>query len=292
MRTRFDQFAKQVLAGLLSSAGEVQTERDTSAEPQTVDLWFSPSAAVPRVRRCLGVAGLLAHGQALIEPFHEPPCVSEVLDCVAKQLSMFAEQRRVGAATQAPPALWILSAGVPRKVVSAFELRPLRHVPAGILTAAPGCRLHVVVISSLPRTRATLLLRLLGAGQTFALALQDLKTLPAASRERILATPLLARYRIEVQMQPGKRTKEEEAIMNAQWVYDEMIRTATAQGVAQGVGAVVRVVERRLNRALSEDERLTVRERLSTLGPERLGDVVLDLSAEQLADWLADPDAR
>jgi hypothetical protein len=32
--------------------------------------------------------------------------------------------------------------------------------------------------------------------------------------------------------------------------------------------------------------------RLSTLGADRLGDVVLDLSAPALAAWLADHDAR
>jgi hypothetical protein len=32
--------------------------------------------------------------------------------------------------------------------------------------------------------------------------------------------------------------------------------------------------------------------RLKTLGADRLGDVVLDLSAPELADWLGDPAAR
>jgi hypothetical protein len=33
-------------------------------------------------------------------------------------------------------------------------------------------------------------------------------------------------------------------------------------------------------------------DRLDRLGPERLGDVVLDLDASALAAWLADPAAR
>ena len=34
------------------------------------------------------------------------------------------------------------------------------------------------------------------------------------------------------------------------------------------------------------------RERTETLGTDRLGDLVLDLSVDELAAWLADPNAR
>jgi hypothetical protein len=49
--------------------------------------------------------------------------------------------------------------------------------------------------------------------------------------------------------------------------------------------------KRRLARPLTEEERRTLHERLGQLGSDRLGDVVLDLSAEALAAWLADPSA-
>jgi len=42
---------------------------------------------------------------------------------------------------------------------------------------------------------------------------------------------------------------------------------------------------------LSSRERTALQERLLKAGPERVGDVVLDLSAQQLADWLADSNA-
>ena len=40
------------------------------------------------------------------------------------------------------------------------------------------------------------------------------------------------------------------------------------------------------------DERRALHERRLRLGPARLGDVVFDLAAAELAAWLADPDAR
>ncbi len=44
-------------------------------------------------------------------------------------------------------------------------------------------------------------------------------------------------------------------------------------------------------RPLADAERAEVLRRLDTLGPDRIGDVVLDLERDALAAWLADPDA-
>lgn len=65
-----------------------------------------------------------------------------------------------------------------------------------------------------------------------------------------------------------------------------------ARGRDEGLAPLVRQFERRLGRALTADERATLRARLATHGPERLGDVVLDLAPDALAAWLADIDAR
>jgi hypothetical protein len=64
------------------------------------------------------------------------------------------------------------------------------------------------------------------------------------------------------------------------------------QGLKQGLAPLVRQFERRLGRALAEGERTALGKRLATLGPDRLGDVVLDLAPQELASWLADPNAR
>lgn len=58
------------------------------------------------------------------------------------------------------------------------------------------------------------------------------------------------------------------------------------------VAVLTHQFERRLQRELTASERATLRARLVTLGPDRLGDVVLDLDTAALAAWLADADAR
>lgn len=58
-----------------------------------------------------------------------------------------------------------------------------------------------------------------------------------------------------------------------------------------GLQPLVHLFERRMRRPLSEVELLTLQERLDRLGANRLGDVVLDLSPEDLGTWLSDPSA-
>jgi hypothetical protein len=53
-----------------------------------------------------------------------------------------------------------------------------------------------------------------------------------------------------------------------------------------------RLFERRLDRRLSDKERHVLHIRLALRGPERVGDVVFDFTAEQLGAWLSDPEAR
>ena len=65
----------------------------------------------------------------------------------------------------------------------------------------------------------------------------------------------------------------------------------TDAGIEKGIGPVEHMFARRLGRPLADAERAEVLRRLDTLGPDRIGDVVLDLERDALAAWLADPDA-
>jgi hypothetical protein len=64
------------------------------------------------------------------------------------------------------------------------------------------------------------------------------------------------------------------------------------QGVKRGLAPLVSQIQRRLGRDLANAEKATLSKRLTKLGPDRLGNVVLDLSAQELDAWLADPNAK
>ena len=69
------------------------------------------------------------------------------------------------------------------------------------------------------------------------------------------------------------------------------IQEGRQEGRDEGLAPLVRLFQRRLSRELVATERALLSGRLATMGPERLGDVVLDLDREQLEAWLTDPAA-
>lgn len=85
--------------------------------------------------------------------------------------------------------------------------------------------------------------------------------------------------------------------MTGQEMIQEIEKRAHQDGIAKGIvegaaEAFTPQLERRLGRPLHEHERARLRERIGSLGSDRVGDVVLDLPADELATWLADPNAR
>jgi hypothetical protein len=64
------------------------------------------------------------------------------------------------------------------------------------------------------------------------------------------------------------------------------------RGVYRGLQPLQHQSARRLGRPLTEAEAATLLGRFDTVGPDRLGDVVLDRTPDALAAWLGEPDAR
>ncbi|UQA55796.1 hypothetical protein [Polyangium aurulentum] len=94
----------------------------------------------------------------------------------------------------------------------------------------------------------------------------------------------------------ARRALEELKAMRNYEYQSEFARKYFAQGLDEGrkegrlegeLKPLVHQFERRLARALTPSERAILVERLREQGAERVGDVVLDLSPEDLATWLA-----
>ena len=63
------------------------------------------------------------------------------------------------------------------------------------------------------------------------------------------------------------------------------------EGMRRGLAPLARLCGRKIGRGLTAAERETLRARLSTLGADRLCDVVFDFDGPALDRWLGDPDA-
>jgi len=267
MRTRFDQFAKQLISGALALGGSAQTDAEVNHETQRGDVLFEPNPERTSSLANVGLLGKLASGVSLFEPFHRTPDLSDLKGCLRKQLAFehAAEMRASRATPQSPgPMLWVLSAGRPVAVLRAFAFRRAGGFPRGVYRAPPGLRLGIVVIRELPSTRETLLLRLMGAGNVLNRAIAEVLALPDAAPERTLALPLLVRLRLEIVEDPAQRTSDDvEFLMSTQdiveawkqqWIEEGMrqgIERGIAQGVERGIAqGVERGIERGIVRAL------------------------------------------
>lgn len=206
---RFDHFTKNILRDALSRACTSETEVEVVAAAQKIDVYAVPDPARAEERAQMGLLGELAAVPSLFEPFHDTPNLRKVRRCLNKQHTWHHElERRARVATGSPPAdggdeppaaevpfpaLVVIGPGQPETVLDAYGCKPARP---GIYEAVWGLALRIIVISELPRTRETLLLRLIGKGRLRGEALADLAALPDDAWERSIAMPLLVHFQL------------------------------------------------------------------------------------------------
>jgi hypothetical protein len=235
MRTRFDQFGKQMVRTALAARGPVETDAEVPADTRRIDLWFMPDPSLAPVPDHLGLLGRITAGPSTLEFFHNTPSGEELAGCLIKH----GEFRHFLSLRKAPPPIpmqWVISSGRPESGIEGLWLRPMNSWPAGIYEGPPLLWTRLMVVSELPVARDTLLLRLLGANRVLQQAIAELKALGAEAPERTLALPILLRLRLEVPADPTKRTNDDqEFLMNTQDIVETWRREAIQEGVKQGI---------------------------------------------------------
>jgi hypothetical protein len=236
MRTRFDQFGKQMLRAALARRGPVESEAEVPVSgTRRIDLWFMPDAARAAAADELGLLGHITAAPCTIELFHDTPGADDLAACVVKH----GEFRRYLALRESPPPVpmqWVISSGRPRRGIAGLGLRPMAGWPPGVYEAPPLLWTRLVVVSELPTTPDTLLLRLLGAGSLLTRAIAELEAMRADAPERVLALPILVRLRLEIPRDPAQRTADdEEFLMDTQDIVENWRREAVQEGRAEGV---------------------------------------------------------
>jgi hypothetical protein len=235
MRTRFDQFGKQMVRTALATRGPVETDAEVPADPRRIDLWFMPDSTLAPVPDDLGLLGRITAGPSTLEFFHNTPSGDELAGCLIKH----GEFRHFLTLRKVPPPIptqWVISSGRPESGIEGLWLRPLNGWPSGIYEGPPLLWTRLVVVSELPVARNTLLLRLLGAGRVLKQAIAELKALQAEAPERTLALPILLRLRLEIPVDPAKQTNDDqEFLMNTQDIVETWRREAVQEGFQQSL---------------------------------------------------------
>jgi len=251
---RFDQTGKGVLQEALAPAGATHLQHEIASEVQWADLLFEPDRARAPARRSLGLLGRMTMRDCLFEPFRCTPRLETVRSCVRKLLSLHRARALRAARGGAPrppfPRLWVLSPGRPYRVIRRFHLRPMRGWPRGFLRSAPALGLRLVVLRDLPRTRETLLLRLLGRHRTMLQAVEDLLALPEGAWERQVALPHLIAWRVcAVDNAPAQTAEEKRLMATTHEIYEQWKRRIETRAQRKGLKEGV---ERGLERGLQE----------------------------------------
>jgi hypothetical protein len=214
MHNRLDQYTKNLLRDALSLAfKQPETEVEVLAATQKIDVYATPDPARETERKQLGLLGELSAEPSMFEAFSDTPCLGHMRRCLCKQLSWHHElERRArlaagmddgakSATSELPeivpfPRLVVVGPGRPETVLSVFGGKDFRP---GVYELVEGLCTYVVVAAELPRTRETLLFRLMGGKRVLGLAIADLMALPKDAWELNIAMPLLLHFRFDVE---------------------------------------------------------------------------------------------
>jgi post-segregation antitoxin (ccd killing protein) len=126
----------------------------------------------------------------------------------------------------------VISSGRPKGGIEGLRFHRLEDWPPGIYEGPPLLWTRLVVMSELPVTPDTLLLRLLGAGQVLQQAIAELKALRTEDPARSLALPLLVGLRLEIPTDPAQRTDDDqEFLMQTQDIVETWRQEAIQEGL-------------------------------------------------------------
>lgn len=242
MHNRFDQFIKRLAREAYSPGGHVETEAEVTPPARRIDIWFVPHAGRARkVLAPLGLFGRMGRTSCTLEPYHSTPTGDQVADCFAKHRFFCCDLARRKPRPPVPTQ-WIISSGRPSAALTGLNFRNSRQCK-GIYDGPALMRTKVVVVSELPRTRDTLLVRLMGAGTTLRRAIADVRALPEDALERRLALPILVHLRLEIPADPAKQTTiDREFLMTTkeidkylEQIHEEGRKEGRDEGLAEGV---------------------------------------------------------
>ena len=280
MRTRFDQFGKQMVRTALEIRGPVETDAEVPADTRRIDLWFMPDPARGSAPDHLGLLGRVAGGPSTLEFFHNTPSGEDLATCLIKhgEFRHFLSLRR----TPPPvPTQWVISSGRPDGGIDGLWLRPIAGWPPGIYEGPPLLWTRLVVVNELPVARDTLLVRLLGAGLVLKQAIAELKDLQAEAPERTLALPILLRLRLTVPSDLAKQTTDDqEFLMDTQDIVETWRREAVQEGVEQGIKQGIKQgVEQGIERGIKQGVEQGIKQGLIEVYEARFGAMSEDLRA-------------
>lgn len=242
-RQPHDQFAKEYLQELLTPLGKVETSRDVKSEVREIDVWFVPTPSQTPTVNNLGLLSQMAVTSCLFEPFRNAPNEIQIRNCMSKLVMVHGEvlrktKREESSITENElPFLWILSPTSSVRIREGFEAKPAKSGDwvKGIYFLPSFQRTAIVAINQLPETPDTLLLRVLGNGQTQKQAVSELANLSRDNPLRDNLLEILSSWRKTLELKDNSSEEDRELIMNLSPAYLKQREAWVEEGQAMMV---------------------------------------------------------
>jgi hypothetical protein len=290
-RQPHDQFAKQYLAELLASLGQVEISREIIAEVQQADIFFIPTPQLTTNLEPWGLLGRMVATSCLLEPFRNQPSKTEIRSCLLKLFSLQSEfQRRAKREdVELPetnlPQLWILATSASTALIESFGAKlELANWPRGVYFFPPAYKTAIISINQLPSTPETLWIRLLGKGKIQRKAIGELISLPPEHPLRGNILELISIWRLNLETQANLTEDERELFMILSTAFEKLREELLQQGRQEGRQEGIQQNRRELLESLLSTKFGTIDptlaaiiESLSQLPPAEFINVVLAL---------------
>jgi Domain of unknown function (DUF4351) len=290
----FDQFSKQLLEEVLAPFGAVKTSLEVPGEAQFVDVFFEPTSP-PASTQDLGLLGRMTQTPSLLEPFRNQPTASDIRSCLLKLYQVHGNVQRKAKREHESiqdsdlPYLWILASSASATLLNGFGGTLTEDWGAGVYCFHPSFRTAIIAINQLPNTEDTLLLRLLGKGQTQKQAINQVIAFDPTDSRRAAILGLLANWKISIEI-TGQIDAEEELMMALSQAYLEWEQQTEQRGEQRGAfqeaqALILRQLARRIGTVAPVAQ--TQIQSLSLTQLENLGEALLDFSSpSDLSNWL------
>ena len=300
--TPFDALHKSLVLETTSYFGRGESEHEIDRGVSRADVWFEPSKDLAARDKCPEAFVLwreIAKGRCLIECFSTTPNLCRMTDVVTRLLCK-ERSLRLDPDSFAPVSLFVFSPGHPTGALAEWGGRPHTQSPwpnTGVhrLCVPDALSVTVLTLSRLPRTRATLLFRLLGRGEVQRLALLELAELHESWTVNI--KDILIRRNVMVTSPHIEHTEADREFADnleavAQKFVDDIRREGQQIGKAEGkaegrLSLLSHQLQLRLQRPLTDAELDVVRQLNVESDPALLAEKVLVLSRDELESWLA-----
>ncbi len=223
LRNLEDVLGKNILRDLFQLRGSAETEAEVPpGNAKRIDLWFVPDKdkLAANAREFTGILVAITENPAAIELWSAPLGADDFHATLAKR-EVWREILELRDKRPWPrPILWHICAGKPETVMEEFGFEPA-ELPGWYRPSKRGLRVQIVVVGELPKTRSTLLFRLLARGRVRHDALRELRELPDDAWEKQLAHPWLVRLGLEVPLDRVEAPEDREFVMDIQAWYKE-----------------------------------------------------------------------